>query len=227
MASTNPQIDDSWKKALQAEFDAPYFKQLKAFLLKEKAAHQVFPPGPLLFSAFNRCPFNRVRVVLIGQDPYHGQGQANGLSFSVNPGIRHPPSLANIFNELQNDMGIPYPKSGDLSPWAEQGVLLLNATLTVRENEAASHQKQGWELFTDRVIQEISAKREGIIFLLWGKFAQGKEVLIDRQKHFILKAAHPSPLARGAFFGSKPFSKTNQILLEQGLDPIDWRLDKK
>jgi uracil-DNA glycosylase len=225
MNTKNPQIEDGWKKALEPEFSAPYFQQLKAFLVKEKATHTVFPPGPLIFSAFNHCPFSDVRVVLIGQDPYHGPGQANGLSFSVTKGVRHPPSLVNIFKELQNDLGIPYPKSGDLVPWADQGVLLLNATLTVRENEAASHQGQGWETFTDAVIRAVSTKKEGIVFLLWGKFAQSKEELINHQKHFVLKAAHPSPLARGAFFGSKHFSKTNQILTEQGLDPIDWRVD--
>jgi len=226
MTVTQPQIEDGWKKALSKEFSAPYFTELKQFLLAEKSKHQVFPPGPLIFSAFNHCPFSAVRVVILGQDPYHGPGQANGLSFSVSPGIRHPPSLVNIFKELQNDLGIPYPKSGDLTVWADQGVLLINATLTVRENEAASHQGKGWETFTDQVIHTISLKKEGVVFLLWGKFAQSKEPLIDTTKHFVLKAAHPSPLARGAFFGSKPFSKTNQILSEQGLDPIDWRVDR-
>jgi uracil-DNA glycosylase len=226
MNTTSVQLEEGWHKVLQKEFSAPYFKTLKVFLLEEKKQHTVFPPGPLIFAAFNHCPFSELRVVLLGQDPYHGPGQANGLSFSVSPGIRHPPSLVNIFKELQNDMGIPYPKSGDLSHWADQGVLLLNATLTVRENEAASHQGKGWEQFTDEVIREISKRKEGIVFLLWGKFAQTKEVLIDHQKHFILKAAHPSPLARGAYFGSKHFSKTNTILTEQGLDPIDWRVDR-
>jgi uracil-DNA glycosylase len=225
MSTINPQIEDTWKKVLGKEFNSPYFQTLKDFLIQEKSKALVFPPGKLVFEAFNRTPFDHLKVVIIGQDPYHGKGQANGLCFSVAPGIRHPPSLVNIFKELQNDLGISYPKSGDLSPWADQGILLLNATLTVRENEAASHQGKGWETFTDAVIREISARKEGVIFLLWGKFAQGKEMLIDKQKHFILTAAHPSPLARGAFFGNKHFSKTNQILKEQGLDPIDWKLN--
>jgi uracil-DNA glycosylase len=226
MSSPTPQLENGWRKVLGQEFLAPYFQTLKLFLLKEKRRYTIFPPGPLIFSAFNHCPFSDVRVVIIGQDPYHGPGQANGLSFSVTQGLRHPPSLANIFKELQNDLGIPYPKSGDLTPWADQGILLLNATMTVRENEAASHHGQGWETFTDKVISVISEKKEGIIFLLWGKFAQGKEPLINKRKHFVLTAAHPSPLARGAFFGSKHFSKTNQILTEHGLDPIDWRVDR-
>jgi uracil-DNA glycosylase len=219
------QIEEGWGKALRKEFVSPYFLELRKFLLSEKSKSQVFPPGDLIFSAFNRTPFSELRVVLLGQDPYHGPGQANGLSFSVTEGIRHPPSLVNIFKELQNDLGIPYPKSGDLGHWADQGVLMLNTTLTVRESLAGSHQGKGWETFTNAVIREISDKKEGIVFLLWGKSAQTKEELIDHQKHFILKAAHPSPLARGAFFGSKPFSKTNHILTEQGLDPIDWRVD--
>jgi uracil-DNA glycosylase len=224
MSTVNPQIEETWKQLLLKEFDAPYFLELKKFLVQEKSRASVFPPGPLVFEAFNRTPFNEVRVVIIGQDPYHGAGQANGMSFSVAPGVRHPPSLVNIFKELQNDMGLPYPKSGDLGVWADQGVLLLNATLTVTENLAGSHQGKGWETFTDAVIREVSKRKEGVVFLLWGKFAQSKEVLIDKQKHFILTAAHPSPLARGAFFGNKHFSKTNRILEEQGLDPIDWSL---
>jgi uracil-DNA glycosylase len=225
MTTHNLQIEDGWKKALKQEFDSPYFKELKEFLISEKSKSTIYPPGPLIFEAFNRTPFSEVRVVLIGQDPYHGPGQANGLCFSVTRSVRPPPSLANIFKELQNDVGIPIPKSGDLSHWADQGVLLLNTTLTVRESLPGSHQKKGWEHFTDAVIRSISAKKEGVVFLLWGKSAQAKEDLIDKQKHFILKAAHPSPLARGAFFGSKPFSKTNQILKEQGLDPIDWQVE--
>jgi uracil-DNA glycosylase len=226
MKTSQIQLEDGWKKVLEKEFASPYFQSLKVFLLEDKSKHIIFPPGPLIFSAFNRCAFSDLRVVIIGQDPYHGPGQANGLSFSVSPGVRHPPSLVNIFKELQSDLGIPYPKSGDLGAWADQGVLMLNATLTVRANEAASHQGKGWETFTDQVIREISRRKEGIVFLLWGKFAQSKEDLIDHQRHFVLKAAHPSPLARGAFFGSRHFSKTNKILTEQGLDPIDWRVDK-
>jgi uracil-DNA glycosylase len=222
---SRPQLEDGWAKVLQKEFEAPYFLQLKQFLLKEKSIAPVYPPGPLIFAAFNRSSFAATRVVIIGQDPYHGPGQANGLCFSVSKGVRPPPSLVNIFKEIQNDMGIPCSRTGDLSPWADQGVLLLNATLTVRENLAGSHQGKGWETFTDAVIKNLSDKKEGLVFLLWGKFAQGKEVLIDPSKHFLLKAAHPSPLARGAFFGCKHFSKTNQILKEQGSDPIDWRVD--
>jgi uracil-DNA glycosylase len=214
MSHVRPQIEEGWAKVLKKEFDSPYFSDLKTFLEAERKQFRIFPPGPLIFAAFNRCAFADCRVVIIGQDPYHGAGQANGLAFSVAAGIRHPPSLVNIFKELQNDLGIPYPKSGDLGPWADQGVLLLNATLTVRENMAGSHQGKGWETFTDAVIREISARKEGVVFLLWGKFAQSKEPLIDHQKHFILKAAHPSPLARGAYFGNKHFSKTNQIMKE-------------
>lgn len=225
MSGINPQIEEGWGKVLKKEFESPYFASLKNFLTLEKRQNMVFPPGHLIFEAFNRCPFSDCKVVLLGQDPYHGPGQANGLSFSVSKGIRHPPSLVNIFKEMKNDVGILYPKSGDLGPWADQGVLLLNTTLTVRENLAGSHQNKGWEQFTDAVIRELSARKEGLVFLLWGKFAQTKESLIDQQKHFILKAAHPSPLARGAFFGSRPFSKTNRILKEQGMDIINWQVD--
>ncbi len=225
MSTRIPQIETGWAKALKKEFESAYFKDLREFLVSEKSKSQVFPPGSLIFSAFNHTPFSEVKVVIIGQDPYHGKDQASRLCFSVTKGVRHPPSLVNIFKELQNDLGIPYPKSGDLSPWAARGVLLLNTTLTVREGLAGSHKGKGWEQFTNAVIREISDRKEGIVFLLWGKFAQTKEEFIDKQKHFILKAAHPSPLARGAFFGSRPFSKTNQILKEQGLDPIDWRVD--
>ncbi|MFI5149077.1 MAG: uracil-DNA glycosylase [Bacteroidia bacterium] len=224
-SKSGPQIEEGWGQVLKAEFESPYFRELKQFLVQEKALYSVFPPGPLLFSAFNSCSFASTRVVIIGQDPYHGAGQANGLCFSVSKGVRPPPSLVNIFKEIQNDIGIPCPRTGDLSPWARQGVLLLNATLTVRENVAGSHQGKGWETFTDAVIKELSGRKEGLVFLLWGKFAQGKEVLIDQRKHFLLKAAHPSPLARGAFFGCKHFSRTNQILREQGYDPIDWRVE--
>ena len=219
-------IHSSWKKVLNDQFSAPYFLKLREFLVKEKKQYAIFPPGNQIFAAFNHTPFENVKVVIIGQDPYHKRGQANGLSFSVNTGIAKPPSLINIFKELQTDLGIPIPKSGNLEPWADQGVLLLNATLTVREGEAGSHHGIGWEIFTDAVIKTISDQKKGIVFLLWGKFAQTKEELIDKNKHFILKAAHPSPLARGAFFGCKHFSKTNELLFEEGLEPIDWRIEK-
>lgn len=224
--TTNISINESWKDRLQAQFTAPYFLQLKSFLVNEKKQYTVFPPGNQIFSAFDHTPFENVKVVIIGQDPYHGRGQANGLCFSVSPGITKPPSLSNIFKELEVDLGIPVPKSGNLEPWADQGVLLLNATLTVRENQPASHHGKGWELFTDAVIKTISEQKKGVVFLLWGRFAQTKEELIDKNKHFILKAAHPSPLARGAFFGCKHFSKTNELLQQQGLQPIDWRIEK-
>lgn len=226
MSKTEVDIDDSWKKVLKDEFEAPYFAELKAFLVKEKKQYVVYPPGKQIFSAFNHTPFDKVRVVIIGQDPYHGPGQANGLCFSVSPGIRKPPSLVNIFKELHNDLNIPIPHDGNLEPWADQGVLLLNATLTVRAGMAGSHQKKGWEIFTDAVIKAVSDHKKGIVFLLWGAFAQTKAELIDKNKHYILMAAHPSPLARGAFFGCKHFSKTNKLLEHQGILPIDWRLEK-
>lgn len=226
MAENSIRIEESWKTPLKDQFLAPYFQELKAFLVREKSQFQIFPPGKLIFSAFNHTPFERVKVVIIGQDPYHGKGQANGLCFSVSPGISKPPSLVNIFKELQADLGIPIPKTGNLEPWADQGVLLLNACLTVREGQAASHQGKGWEIFTDSVIRTISEQKKGIIFLLWGRFAHTKEELIDASRHFILKAAHPSPLARGAFFGCRHFSRTNQLLQEQGKSPIDWRIEQ-
>lgn len=216
------EINESWEKILKEEFEKAYFQNLKSFLQEEKENFTIYPKEKLIFSAFNRTPFENVKVVLIGQDPYHGIGQANGLSFSVNDGIRKPPSLVNIFKELHTDLGLPIPESGNLEPWADQGVLLLNATLTVRASEAGSHQKKGWEIFTDKVIQKISEEKENVVFLLWGNFAQGKAELIDPNKHLILKAAHPSPLARGAFFGSKPFSQTNTFLKAKGLGEIDW-----
>ena len=226
MNSINPAIDDSWKNALAEEFAKPYFAQLKEFLVRERKQYSIYPPGPLIFNAFNTTPFNEVKVVLIGQDPYHGPGQAHGLSFSVPPGVKPPPSLVNIFKELHNDVDIPIPRTGNLTKWANQGVLLLNATLTVRAGQAASHQNQGWEEFTNSVIRRLSEKREGLVFLLWGRFAQAKENLIDTTKHFILKAAHPSPFsAASGFFGCGHFSKTNRILKEQGLKEIDWRVE--
>lgn len=226
MKTLDVAIHSSWKKVLNNEFSAPYFQKLKEFLIQEKAKSNVFPSGDQLFTAFNRTPFDKIKVVIIGQDPYHKRGQANGLSFSVSPGLSKPPSLANIFKELQTDLGIPVPQTGNLQPWADQGVLLLNATLTVREGQPGSHQGKGWETFTDTVIKTISRQKKGVVFLLWGRFAHTKEELIDKDKHFVLKAAHPSPLARGAFFGSKHFSKTNKILEHQGILPIDWRVEK-
>lgn len=210
---------------LTQEFNKAYFKQLKQFLLEEKArGYTIYPPGPQIFAALDKTPFDEVKVVLLGQDPYHGAGQAHGLCFSVNDGISFPPSLLNIFKELKDDCGCEIPKSGNLSKWADQGVLLLNATLTVRANEAGSHQNKGWETFTDHIIQTISAQKEQVVFMLWGRYAQGKIPLIDASKHLVLAAAHPSPLARGAFFGSKHFSKCNAYLQANGKTPINWQL---
>lgn len=219
------QLDDSWKEVLKDEFGKSYFQALRNFLRAEKAAGRViYPPGPRIFSAFNQTPFRQIKVVIIGQDPYHGAGQANGLCFSVAPGIRKPPSLLNILKELQDDLGIPVPENGNLDAWALQGVLLLNATLTVRANEAGSHQQQGWETFTDAVIKAVSDHSSGVVFLLWGRFAQAKAALIDASRHHILQAAHPSPLARTGFAGCRHFSKANALLEQQGKTPIDWRL---
>jgi uracil-DNA glycosylase len=221
----NPQIEESWKDVLKDEFDKQYFKELKEFLIDEKSRYTVYPPGGLIFNAFRLTPFDKARVVLLGQDPYHGQGQAHGLCFSVPRGITAPPSLVNIFKEIERDLGIPVPSHGNLERWARQGVLLLNATLTVRANQPGSHQRKGWETFTDAVIGKLSEKRVGLIFLLWGKFAQEKEALIDTNRHYILKAAHPSPYsAYNGFFGCRHFSKTNEILRKHGLDEIDWRI---
>ncbi len=219
-------IEDSWKNALIKEFTKPYFLQIATHLKTERATKAViYPPGSLIFNAFEHTPFDKVKVVILGQDPYHGPQQAMGLSFSVPDGIPSPPSLVNIFKELKNDIGMPIPTTGNLTPWANQGVLLLNAILTVRANEAASHSKLGWMNFTDAVIRKLSDEKKGIVFLLWGRFAQEKQVLIDETKHFILKAAHPSPLsAHNGFWGCKHFSRTNEILIKQGVEPIDWKL---
>lgn len=219
-------IEDSWKALLGAEFSKNYFLQLAMHIKTEKAAGTtIFPPGQLIFNAFAQTPFPALKVVILGQDPYHGPSQAMGLSFSVPNGVPPPPSLVNMFKELEQDIGMSIPKTGNLTKWAKQGVLLLNAILTVRANEPASHSKIGWMHFTDAVIKKISDEKKGIVFLLWGKFAQEKQVLIDATKHFILKAAHPSPFsAHSGFFGCKHFSKTNQLLAQQGLDPIDWNL---
>jgi uracil-DNA glycosylase len=223
MEKIDPKIEDSWKALLQPEFDAKYFSGIKNFLLEEKKAYIVYPSGQNIFAAFNSTPFENVKVVILGQDPYHGQGQAHGLCFSVPEGISLPPSLLNIFKELHSDLNIPMPASGNLENWARQGVLLLNATLTVRANIAGSHQNIGWELFTDAVIRLLSDKKEGLVFLLWGSYAQAKQNLIDSKKHYILKAVHPSPLSafRG-FFGCRHFSETNRLLSLQGKAPIDW-----
>jgi uracil-DNA glycosylase len=220
-------IESSWKELLKNEFTKPYFLEIVTLLKIEKNAGKIiYPPGPLIFNAFNQTPFDKVKVVILGQDPYHNPGQAHGLSFSVPNGIKPPPSLVNMYKEIQNDLGIPMPAGyGNLTKWAEQGVLLLNAMLTVRANEPASHAKIGWMNFTDAVITKISDEKKGVIFLLWGKFAQEKQLLIDETKHFVLKAAHPSPFsADKGFFGCKHFSKTNDLLTDEGLTPINWKL---
>lgn len=225
MSQINPQIEESWKRILMPEFQAPYFAQLKNFLVEEKKVNKVFPPGNLIFNAFNLTPFDKVKVVLLGQDPYHDDGQAEGLCFSVPEGVPHPKSLINIFKELHDDMGVEIPRSGSLRKWAAQGVLLINATLTVRAHQAGSHQNQGWETFTDAVIRSISQNKEHVVFLLWGRYAQAKLDLIDTSKHFVLQTVHPSPLsAHRGFFGCKHFSKTNELLVKSGQEPIDWSL---
>lgn len=216
-------LEESWKKHIADEFDQPYFKSLIDFVKTEYTTHKIFPPGKLIFNAFEKCTFEEVKVVIIGQDPYHGPGQANGLCFSVNDGVPFPPSLKNIFKEIQKDLGKPLPPSGNLERWAKQGVFLLNATLTVRENSPASHQNKGWEEFTDAVIKRINEEKQNIVFMLWGAYAQKKGAIIDENKHYVLKAAHPSPFSveRG-FFGSRHFSKANEYLKKQGLKEIDW-----
>ncbi len=226
MSAANIQIEDSWKAALTEEFEKPYFAEIRRFLQEEKAAGKIiYPPGSLIFNAFNSTPFEKVRVVILGQDPYHGASQAHGLCFSVQHGVKPPPSLVNIYKELKDDVGFEIPKHGNLQKWTEQGVFLLNAMLTVEANQPASHQKKGWEEFTNAVIQKLSKERNGLIFILWGNFAQQKAVLIDESKHTILKAAHPSPFsAYNGFFGCKHFSKTNEILKARGEVEIDWQV---
>lgn len=221
----DPKIEESWKNILREEFQKPYFEALKSFLVEEKKSHTIYPIGANIFAAFNNTPFESVEVVILGQDPYHGAGQAHGLSFSVQDGVQHPPSLQNIFKELRDDLGYAIPKEGNLSAWAKQGVFLLNTVLTVRASEANSHRGQGWEIFTDTVIKLLSAQKEHLVFILWGAPAGAKASLIDSQKHLILRAPHPSPLSsyRG-FFGSKPFSKSNEYLTCNGKKPIDWCL---
>ena len=218
-------IEESWKAVLADAFETPWFKEIAAFLRAEKAAGKViFPPGSLIFQAFNRCPFDKVKVAILGQDPYHNPGEAMGLSFSVPKNVRIPPSLVNIFKELKDDLGIPISNHGDLSTWADQGVFLLNAMLTVEQNKPQSHGHIGWQMFTDTVIQRLSEQRQHLVFMLWGNFAKKKKVLIDTSKHLVLEAPHPSPLARGGFAGSKHFSQANDYFSRQGIAPINWQL---
>ncbi|MCB9234673.1 MAG: uracil-DNA glycosylase [Bacteroidia bacterium] len=222
----SPEIHPSWLEVLQDEFQKPYFADLKEFLVREKMAGKtVFPPGKQIFSAFDSTPFDKVKVVILGQDPYHNPGQAHGMCFSVQPGVKAPPSLINIYKEMESDLGIPPADHGYLMKWAEQGVFLLNSILTVQAFNAASHQGKGWERFTDAVIQQLNDKREGLVFILWGGYAKKKGEVIDTRKHLVLKSTHPSPLsAYNGFFGSKPFSQTNAYLTKLGKTPIDWRL---
>lgn len=216
-------IHPSWKARLDPEFNKPYFQDLSEFVRKEYATQTVYPPGREIFAAFDACPFEEVKVVIIGQDPYHGPGQANGLCFSVHDGIRMPPSLVNIFKEIQKDLGKPFPSSGNLERWARQGVLLLNATLTVRASTPGSHQGKGWETFTDSVIRVISQEKSGVVFLLWGAYAQKKGEIIDRDRHLVLMSAHPSPFsADRGFFGNKHFSRANEYLRSKGMKEIEW-----
>ncbi|MGZ8517385.1 MAG: uracil-DNA glycosylase [Chitinophagaceae bacterium] len=219
-------IEDSWKEILHDEFDKPYFQHIPLHLKTEKSQGKtIYPPGGFIFNAFNTTPFDKIKVVIIGQDPYHGPRQAHGLCFSVQNGVPPPPSLVNIFKELKEDIGMDIPGHGNLTKWAEQGVFLLNASLTVRAGEPMSHSKIGWSEFTDSVIKTISDKKEHVVFLLWGKFAQDKKILINEKKHLILRAAHPSPLsAYSGFFGCRHFSKANEYLMSKGIDPVDWSL---
>jgi len=224
MSKVNPVIEESWKTELAQEFSTPYFSALKDFLIEEKKRYTVYPPGAEIFNAFNFTPFNKVKVVILGQDPYHGIGQAHGLCFSVPEGVEIPPSLQNIFKEIHSDLKIPFPTHGNLESWAKQGVLLLNATLTVRAHQAGSHQRKGWEQFTDAAINKLAGKRNNLVFLLWGNYAIAKRNLIDQSKHLILTSPHPSPLsASRGFFGNRHFSLTNEYLMKNGLTPIDWR----
>lgn len=219
----NVQIEESWKQHIGVEFDKSYFVQLTDFVRKEYKEYTIYPPGKLIFNAFNLCPFDKVKVVIIGQDPYHEPGQAQGLCFSVNQGVPFPPSLVNIFKEIHNDLGKPMPSDGDLTRWTKQGVLLLNATLTVRAHQAGSHQNKGWEEFTDAAIKALNEEREHLVFILWGGYARRKGMIIDRSKHLVLESAHPSPLsAYHGFFGNKHFSRTNEYLIAHGETPIDW-----
>ncbi len=222
---SNVRIEESWKKVLDDEFDRPYFKTLSQFIRNEKAEGKtIYPPGPLIFNAFDLTPFDKVKVIILGQDPYHNPSEAMGLSFSVPRTVRIPPSLNNIYKEIVADLNLPMPTHGDLTHWAEQGVFLLNAMLTVEKGKAASHQTIGWHLFTDAVISKLSKERENLVFMLWGSYAKRKAELIDSNKHLILEAAHPSPLARDAFKGCKHFSKCNNYLVLHNLTPIDWKI---
>lgn len=219
----NVKIADDWKALLSDEFEKPYFEELVGFVREEYGSRQIFPRGANIFRAFDKCPFDKLKVVIIGQDPYHGEGQANGLCFSVNDGVQFPPSLRNIFQEVASDTGAPIPASGNLDRWAEQGVLLLNSVLTVRAHEAASHAGRGWEQFTDAVVREIAARREGVVYMLWGSYAQRKGAIADPARNCILKAVHPSPLsAYRGFFGCRHFSQANDYLVAQGKEPIVW-----
>ena len=219
----NVKIEESWRQRLQEEFDKPYFEILTNFVRSEYATNTIYPPAKLIFNALDSCPFDKVKVVILGQDPYHEPGQAHGLCFSVNDGVAFPPSLRNIFKEIEGDLGIPQPQSGNLQRWAEQGVLLLNATLTVRAQQAGSHQNKGWEEFTDAVINKLATERENLVFILWGSYAQQKGKYIDRKRHLVLTSVHPSPLsAHRGFFGNKHFSKTNTYLKNNGIEPINW-----
>ena len=216
-------MDPSWKEKLKDEFEKPYFKELVDFVKEEYQQHKVYPPGKLIFNAFNHCSFEEVKVVIIGQDPYHNPGQANGLAFSVAEGVRKPPSLQNVYKEISDEFDKPMPDSGNLEPWADQGVLLLNATLTVRANSPGSHQKKGWEEFTDAAIKKVSEEKEHIVFMLWGAYAQKKGSIIDETKHLVLKSAHPSPFAANrGFFGNNHFIKANEYLQSKGKEPIRW-----
>lgn len=217
-------IEESWKHILASEFNKEYFKRLTAFVREEYSGPTpIYPPAGLIFNAFDHCPFDKVKVVILGQDPYHGIGQANGLCFSVNKGVPFPPSLLNIFKEIESDLGTPIPQDGDLTRWSDQGVLLLNATLTVRASQAGSHQKKGWEEFTDAAIRELASRREGLVFILWGSYAQKKGAFIDRSRHLVLTSPHPSPLsAYQGFFGNHHFSKANSYLKEKGVKEIVW-----
>lgn len=219
----NVRIEESWKRQLQEEFDKPYFEALTQYVRREYATTTVYPPAGQIFAAFDACPFEQVRVVILGQDPYHEPGQAHGLCFSVNEGVQFPPSLQNIFKEIESDLGISIPRSGNLMRWARQGVLLLNATLTVRAHQAGSHQNRGWETFTDAVIHRLASQRENIVFILWGAYAQRKGAFIDRSRHLVLESPHPSPLsAYRGFFGNAHFSKANSYLINNGYTPIQW-----
>jgi uracil-DNA glycosylase len=225
MVGLNVNIEESWKRQIADELKQPYFNELVHFLREEKANKEIiYPPEKQIFAAFENTPFDKVKVVILGQDPYHGEGQANGLCFSVAPGVRVPPSLKNIFKELNRDLNVDIPVDGDLSAWTSQGVLLLNATLTVRANQAASHQKKGWEKFTDAIIKSISENRAYVVFMLWGNYAKQKASCVNRRKHLVLEAAHPSPLARTGFKGCSHFSKANEYLVKNNISPIDWRL---